>query len=94
MTDDFVENSGFARVPSGTTAKTPYDHLVLPDGRKIGQIEDGDLCRTLQGLAVPGVSPENGRATNVNAFAAHVERIRAEGATAAMNNWLSAARAS
>lgn len=93
MNDDFVPNSGIARAPA-TSAKTKHDHLPLPDGRKIGEVKSAELFRLFAALGVPGVAAENGREANVNCFAAHLERIRFEAATAAMNAFLTAGRAS
>lgn len=92
--DRGIKTDGVAFAPTNSITKTRYDVLELPDGRKLGQIEDGELCRTLQGLKIPGVDPTNGRATNAGAYAVHLDRIRVEGATAAVNAWLAAGRAS
>ena len=86
-------SGGIAFVPD-TIAKTQYDHLPLPgELGRLGAVRDGDLVRILAGYRVPGVSAENGRMTNAQAYAAHIERIKSEGATRAVNEWLAAGRA-
>lgn len=92
--DRGLKTAGIAFAPSHSIARTNFDYLELPGGRKVGEMGDGELCRTLQTLKIPGVSPENGRATNVNAYAAHIDRIQSEGARTAVNLWLAAGRAS
>lgn len=88
-----MKTAGIAFAPD-TIVKTPYDHLPLPGGTgKLGATRDGDLVRILTRHQVPGVSAENGRQTNAQAYAAHIERIKTEAATRAVNEWLAAGRA-
>lgn len=88
-----MKTAGIAFAPD-SISRTPYDHLPLPGSHgKIGAVRDGDLVRILAQHGVPGVSAENGRQTNAQAYAAHIERIRTEAATRAVNEWLAAGRA-
>lgn len=93
MNDDFVPNSGIARAPSKTIPRTEHDHLPLPGGRKVGEVPSAELLRILAANNVAGVSAEHGRSKNIDLYALHVQRIRSEGATLALDTWLAAGRA-
>lgn len=67
-------------------AKTPQDNLLLPDGRKLGEVSD--LASVLVGLQISGASHENGRLKNAEAYAAHLQKLGDEGARARVASWL------
>lgn len=84
---------GIAFAPP-SIAKTPHDHLELPGGRWLGKTPDGELFGLLSSLNIPGVAAENGRSVNAAFYAAHLDRLRNEGAAVAVNAFLSPGRAS
>lgn len=84
---------GLARAPSNTIPRSEWDHLPLPGGKTVGQVPSGELFRILAANNVAGVASENGRIVNIEAYALHVTRIKSEGATLALDTWLSAGRA-
>lgn len=78
---------GIARVDTARSfSTTPHDDLRLPDGRKIGQVQDA--TSVLVALGIPGTSHENGRGANIDAYVGERERVRLKGADAAEREWL------
>jgi hypothetical protein len=67
--------------------KTFHDDLALPDSRKIGAVQSG-LVRLFARLGIAGASHEHGRATNVEAYARHLDGIRRQAADKAVADWL------
>lgn len=85
-------NEGIAPVRT-SIHRTPHDALELPGGYRLGDVQDAELVRILIVACVPGVSSENGRATNAEAYAAHLKLIQDEGARSALAKWFTHARA-
>jgi len=73
-------------------AATAHDGMKLLDGRKIGAIPTTELTTLLVAYAVPGVSAENGRAVNIEAYAAHIAKLRAAGGEEAVQRWIGIVR--
>ncbi len=69
-----------------------YDAVKLPDGRAIGAVPSGELSALLSDYGVPGCSTENGRATNVEAYAQHLRAINAKSGSEGMARWLNEAK--
>jgi hypothetical protein len=74
-------------------AKTRHDHLTLPDGRKVGDVDTPELVRRLEAAGIPGVAPDRGRDRNVESYADHLAGIGKAGAEQAVSAWLHNARA-
>jgi hypothetical protein len=70
-----------------STAKTPHDDLRLPGGRRLGDVH-GNLAALLVGI--PGVSYENGRLANAEAYAALLGKIHDDGGRTSVAAWLNA----
>lgn len=71
-----------------TWPSSPHDHLPLPGGGTVGTTPTDALFRILAGAKIPGVSAENGRGTNIDRYAAHLDRVSHEAKTAGINAWL------
>lgn len=56
--------------------KTTHDDLPMPGGYTFGELRDA--VEILEAMGVPGVSHENGRQANGDAYAKYLEGIRAE----------------
>ena len=66
--------------------RTRHDHLPLPGGQTVGQVDD--LSRAVRALNVPGVDASMGRPDVAAAYARHLARIGKEAADAAIAAWL------
>jgi hypothetical protein len=69
-----------------------HDHLLLPDGRTVGQIPEAELYPALVKLGIPGLHPQLARPALLELFAAEVGKIKNEGANRAVDEWLSRKR--
>jgi hypothetical protein len=83
-----MAGSGGIAPPRPSHSKTAHDHLQLPDGRRVGDLRNGEIVGLLTRLGTPGVSPFDGRAANIAAYAAHVDAIKAEAAQNGLAAWL------
>lgn len=70
------------------TALSQHDHLLLPNGKKLGNVESAELSTTLQGLGIPGVSPNNPRDANLAAYAGYLAGIHNAAADVAEAAWI------
>lgn len=87
MTIGFIPGAPMPTKPSH--AKTPYDHLPVPGGKKLGDLDRAEFNRLIiDEFAIPGTSHNQGREENAKAYAAFVERMKGEAATHALNTWL------
>jgi hypothetical protein len=69
-----------------------HDHLLLPDGRTVGQIPEAELYPAFAKLGIPGLHPQLARPALLELFAAEVGKIKNEGANRAVDEWLSRKR--
>ena len=69
-----------------------HDAMELPDGRTIGLVPSGELAVVLTEYGVPGCSPENGRATNIEAYARHVSKINEKSGSEGVARWIGDAK--
>lgn len=67
-------------------ARTAFDALPLPGGRKVGEVKD--LNRELRQMGVPGVTATDGREASAAAYAKHLESVRRDGGDAAEKAFL------
>ena len=64
-------------------------NMTLPDGRKVGDVlSGGALATVLLDAGVEGVSHEKGRAENVAAYAAYLDKIFDEAGKRAVAEWM------
>ena len=75
---------GFAPLKDSRAKLGGLGKLKLPDGRELDAVGGGELARVLIQEGVPGVSHENGRQKNVEAYAAYLEAIEKEAAAKAV----------
>ena len=64
-----------------------YDDLLLPNGKRVGETESGELYRTFDRLKVPGFDHHLGRIAAIEKFAAEVARVAQKGADEAVARW-------
>lgn len=67
--------------------KTPHDNLRLPDGRKVRDV-GSEIATLFVTLGIPGASHEKGRASNIEAYAAYLQRIYDDAGKLAVAAWL------
>lgn len=65
---------------------TPHDAVLLA-GRPVGKIPTAELQTMLVDYGVPGAAHENGRAVNIEAYAAHLAEITAIGGADGVRRW-------
>lgn len=76
-----------------TFGTTPaLDNLRAPDGRRIGDLEHGEVYSILGGLGVEGFSHGQGRTDNIAAYARHLEKIADAAGQAAIAAWMAEKR--
>lgn len=68
---------------------TRDDGVELPDGRPIGEVSSADLTTVLVEYGVPGASHEYGRAPNIDAYVAHLHKLKEAGGHDAVARWMS-----
>jgi hypothetical protein len=66
--------------------------LVLPDGRRVSEVEHGELYTELDRLQVKGFSHRAGRTDNERAYAQHLAALAQEAGQKAIAEWLTAHR--
>lgn len=77
-----TDNEVFDRLAESLPNKEKQAQLngdVLPDGRKLSDLTNGELARALKKLDVAGASVSNSKAANAALYAEHLKGI-AEGA--------------
>jgi hypothetical protein len=72
------------------TAYSPQDHLPLPNGKAIKDVESAQLASLLSSYSVTGVSAANGRSANLQAYDDHLASIRKQAGDNAVTAWASA----
>jgi hypothetical protein len=75
----------------GTPAKTSADGLLLPasGGSVAFSAADGAvIARVLIGAGVPGISANNGRGVNADAYLSYINSISKTAGDAAIQAWL------
>jgi hypothetical protein len=71
-----------------TKFASPLDRLQLPGNKLIAELHGEELARELIRLGVANVSHAKGRSRNLEAYAAHRDKIRQDGADKAWATWL------
>jgi hypothetical protein len=71
---------------------SPHDTVELPDGRPIGEVPSSDLTTALVESGVPGASHEWGRLANIDAYLAHLKKLKEAGGRDAVARWISEGR--
>jgi len=79
-----VPQMGVAPVKASRAKLGAIGKLTLPDGRVLDDVGGSELARILIQEGVPGVSHENGRQKNVEAYAAYLDAIEKEAAAKAV----------
>ena len=74
-------------IESGNT-QGAIDALELPGGRKVGDLQAGELARFLIAAGVPGVSHTAGKLLNVEAYKQHLADLAAVAGQKAIAAWL------
>jgi hypothetical protein len=75
----------------GTPARTSADHLLLPvsGGSVAFSAADGAVvARVLIGAGVSGISANNGRGVNADAYVAYIAQVSKTAGDAAVASWL------
>lgn len=60
----------------GSPPKIPFGNLRTPDGRRVDDVRPGELASLLIAARVPGVSHENGKFVNAEAYGAFIGSLR------------------
>ena len=76
----------------GIPPRTPHDALPVPGDRFLGDVQSDELTRMLIRAGIAGVSWENGRAANADAYAKHLSQIKEDAGNRAVAEWLLANR--
>lgn len=76
--------------PSHANLPPALAALRAPNGRKLSDLSATEIIALGRRAGVAGISEENGRQANVEAFARHIDQIRTAAADAAVENWLRA----
>jgi hypothetical protein len=69
-------------------AATLHDDLQIPGGRKIAECNNSELVSILTRAKVPGVTNNQGRAQNLEAYAAYLNGMGEAAGRAAIKGWL------
>jgi hypothetical protein len=75
-------------MPDGGYARTEFDGLTLPGGKKPQDYGSGQLASLLVNAGVEGASHEKGRSDNLAAYAKHLDGIRKVAADKAVSDWV------
>jgi hypothetical protein len=88
-----VEQNGSAALRH-SLAKLPshLQHLRVPDGRELSEVDAAELRRVMINLDVPGVSPSDGREALAECWSRHLEQIGKHAAERAIADYLRASR--
>jgi hypothetical protein len=68
------------------------NHLRLPDGKSVGDVDGTALCRWLEKLRIPGASHNLGKEAAARIYADHIGRIERAGAEKALADYFAANR--
>jgi len=77
-------SGGIAPLKDSLAKLDALGKLKLPDGRRVADVKGGELARILIREGVPGVSHENGRMKNAQAYAEYLDEIAKEAAAKAV----------
>jgi hypothetical protein len=69
-------------------ALTAQDKLPVFGGQVLGQVPSAELTRWFLQVGVSGVSHEQGRAQNAEAYGRHIEKIAKVAGDKAVSEWL------
>jgi hypothetical protein len=75
---------------SPSRALTSHDKLPVFGGKLLADVPSAELTRWFIGAGVAGVSHEQGRAQNAEAYANHIARIHTVAGDRAVAEWLQA----
>ena len=72
----------------GVSTADPHGTLQLPDGRRVVDVDGGELYREFDRLKVAGFNHTLGRQTAIEKYAAHLGAVAKAGADAAIADYL------
>jgi hypothetical protein len=87
------DTAGADMAPITSFGTSPWmNDLRIPDGRKIGDLEHGEVYAVLGSLGIDGFSHNLGRIDAIPKYADHLQSIHDEAGRAAVTAWLAANR--